>query len=463
MKPKIKRNILLLFISSLMLPTSYYAYASGASRSYAQLKTDPQNHRMDPTQKKLKKIIEERLKSGSEIRKTIRRAVQPPKDKDRESSLKITMPVYAAMVDIIQEGNLVEFEKTVKKLKSLGVNTLVIRMSQNYGDPYHRPSKNQASVGVYFKSHFAPLVDDLLTPIIKIARRYKMRIFARMSSRRCDWASEQNPQWQDTGYDPGTGKEELVPILGLNLFNHHVRYYLINLFRELAQNPIDGIVLSDDFALGSIEGYGPEILAEFSMVAEQEEITMDIKKWFANVMSAKDGVYYIENYPKSIIRFFEWRSKKMGELATEIVKNVRLIDSTLVVGFLLRFDFILPQPKEYVLASTSLDLGEMVKADFDFYFSSLDPQEFFKRYPRIETGYKGLANTSRYLKKRVQGKQLWILPTEGERQNIDRSRSKIFQALRAIDLEGKIAYHPYNEPFAPSIIEEFLPLKTAPK
>lgn len=461
MKPQIKRDILLLFISSLILPAS--AYASGAHRSYAQTKSNHQSHRIDTTEKKLKKIIEDRLKSGIEIRETIRRAVQTHKDKDRESTLKITLPVYAAMVDIIQEEDLAAFEMKVKKLKSLGVNTLVIRMSQNYGDPYHRLSKNQTNVGVYYKSHFAPLVDDLLTPIIKIARRYKMRIFARMSSRRCDWASEQNPQWQDTGYDPGTGKEELVPILGLNLFNHHVRYYLINLFRELAQNPIDGIVLSDDFALGSIEGYGPEILAEFSMVAEQEEITMDIKKWFANVMADKDGVYYIENYPKSIIRFFEWRSNKMGELAAEIVKNIRLVDSTLAVGFLLRFDFILPQPKEYVLASTSLDLGEMVKADFDFYFTSLNHQEFFKRYPRIETGYKGLANTSRYIKKKLDGKQLWVLSTEGERPDIEKSRSKIYQVLRAIDLDGKVAYHPYNEPFAPSIIEEFLPLNTAPE
>jgi len=426
----------------------------------------PAKHDSTSAKHDLEKIIQKRLKSDSERRETIRRAVQSQKVKKEKAApgdtFTLTPPFYAAMIDTIQEKNFSALEKTIKKLRSQGVNALVVRMYQNHWQPYHRLSRKLAPVGVYYKSHFAPLVDDLLTPLIDLVRRYNMRIFVRISSRRCDWASERNPQWQDTGFDPATGKE-LVPIVGLNLFNYHVRYYLINLLRELAQFPIDGIVLSDDFSLGPVEGYSVESLAEFSMESQQKNISNDIKKWFGNLIPGVDGGYYINKFPDFLVQYFKWRSRRLGEFVAEIVKNIRLVDPTMGVGFTLKSNFLLPKFTEQVLLSSSLDLDEIVKANFDYYLVLFDPEEFLANYPKLETCYKGLASTSRHMKKKLKTNLLWVFPTERKQKDQQEYEDMIYNLLKSVDLEGTVAYQPYNIPFNPSTINKFLPAESPPE
>jgi hypothetical protein len=458
--------VFFLFIPCLIFHTIFCVSTSLATPPPLKPEANPKGHKPSSTKHNLEKIIQERLKSDSERRETIRRAVQPPKVKKKRiapgDTFTLTMPFYAAMVDTIQEKSLSALEKTIKKLRSKGVNALVIRMYQNHWQPYHRLSRKLVPVGVYYKSHFAPLVDDLLTPIVNLARRYNMRIFVRISSRRCDWASERNPQWQDTGFDPVTG-EELVPILGLNLFNYHVRYYLINLFRELAQYPIDGIVLSDDFSLGPVEGYAQESLAEFSMESQQKNISNDIKKWFGNLIPGIGGGYYIDKFPEFLVQFFKWRSRKLGEFAAEIVKNIRLVDPTMGVGLTLKSDFLRPKFTEKVLTSLSLDLDEMVKANFDYYFVLFNSEEFFENYPEEETCYKGLTYTDRHMKKKVQTKLLWVFPSKRKQKNQKEHENMIYNLLQSVDLGGTVAYQPYNIPFSPSTIDKFLPAENSPE
>jgi len=55
-----------------------------------------------------------------------------------------------------------EVEKRMKELKNAGVNTVILRVFQNRGDRPYPFVTGKREEGVYFKTEYAPVVDDLL-------------------------------------------------------------------------------------------------------------------------------------------------------------------------------------------------------------------------------------------------------------------------------------------------------------
>jgi len=116
--------------------------------------------------------------------------------------------------------NIEEVEKRVKALKNAGVNTLIIRVFQNRGDRIFKFVKPRHEEGVYFKTEYAPVVDDVLGKFAEIGHRNGLDIFAWMTSRYANYGLEGKPEYQCQRYNFETKKLETAR--GFNLFHPDV-------------------------------------------------------------------------------------------------------------------------------------------------------------------------------------------------------------------------------------------------
>jgi hypothetical protein len=194
------------------------------------------------------------------------------------------------------------------------------------------------------------------------------------------------------------------------------------------------------------------------MLTKQEGVEVDTKKWFTNLKPSDDGGFYIEKFPDTLMRYYDWRSKKLGEFMNEIVKNIRLVDSNVKVGFIMKPDFFTSPSDDFLLASLSLNIKEVLKGEFDYYFAILHPAEYLEAYVNKDIGYQRLANLSRYMQNKFAGKMLWVVSTEKKPGKEISLQNMISQTVPILDMDAGMAFQPYHASFTPTVINEFLSL-----
>ena len=192
-------------------------------------------------------------------------ALQPDtlQDKSAKSVAAEDKPtrLLAAQFLLIEASNFKQLTQTFIKLKQAGVNTIILRVFQNMGDRPHKLAKVHSELGVYFKTELAPVVDDLVTPISELAHKHGLKLFALMTTLQCDWKITQEPELQGSGYN--MSHKLIHPITSLDPFKRQARYYLADLYRDLAACDIDGILIQDDLVLRNTEGFSPEAQTVF--------------------------------------------------------------------------------------------------------------------------------------------------------------------------------------------------------
>src|SRR4030043_1269231 len=166
-----------------------------------------------------------------------------------------------AQVFYFDGKNLEEVEKRVKELKNAGVDTIILRVFQNKGDRIYKFIKARHEEGVYFKTEYAPVVDDILGKVAEIAHRNGLDIFAWMNTRYATYGIEGHPEYQCKSYNFETKKMELAK--GVNLFHPAVLKRLEGLFHDLGRYPIDGILFQDDLILKHNEDFSIEAKKAF--------------------------------------------------------------------------------------------------------------------------------------------------------------------------------------------------------
>src|SRR4030042_4930852 len=102
-----------------------------------------------------------------------------------------------------------EVEKKVKTLKQAGVDTLIIRPFQNKGDRRAGFVTPLREAGVYFKTEYAPVVDDVLGRLAEIVHRNGLELFAWMTTRYADYGSDVFPEHRGKSYNFETKKMEM--------------------------------------------------------------------------------------------------------------------------------------------------------------------------------------------------------------------------------------------------------------
>jgi hypothetical protein len=148
-----------------------------------------------------------------------------------------------------------DVDKQLKELKKAGVNTLIVRVFQNKGDRPFKFANPRCDEGVYFKTDYAPVVDDVLGRLVDLSHRNELDLFAWITTRYSDFNSDGNVEHRVHSYNFETKRVE--PARGLTVFHPDVVTRLDGIFRDLGRYPIDGILFQDDLILRHNEDFGP--------------------------------------------------------------------------------------------------------------------------------------------------------------------------------------------------------------
>lgn len=274
--------------------------------------------------------------------------------------LKKDERTIAVQVLLIDCKNLDELDERMKKIKASGVNTLIFRVFHNRGDRFYSFADPQNDRGVYFKSNYAPLVDDILADVAKISHKNGIKLFAWMTTRYADYGVEHNREWHATAYD--LEKERYVRAKGLNLFNREVKNHLINLYRDLAAYDVDGILFQDDLVLKHAEGFSHD--ARVAFAREFGEMP-DPALFYKGVYKNSNGKMIVSSYGDLFWEWSRWKNRNLMDLASEIMNESKRVNGDIKFAINLMYEAAL-KPKD-ALAWLSQDLDEAVKTGFDYY------------------------------------------------------------------------------------------------
>ena len=264
--------------------------------------------------------------------------------------------IIAAQISYLDLKNLVQVDKFFYKLKKSNINTIIFRVFHNPGDRYHAllSLENSKKVeGVYFKTSYLPVIDDLLSKIIPIAKKYHLNFFAWMTTRDASYGLKDKEKLLDLKYNISLKKMETTK--GLNLFSSKVVNILKGVYRDLASYPIDGILFQDDFVYRYNEGFSNEALSYYTKFSS--------KKFSPDEIFKKENPFY--GY-KPI--FYEWcklKNKRIMQVASFLMESARSVNPSIKFILNLSYESVL-FPKNS-LAWLSEDLKTSLNYGFDYY------------------------------------------------------------------------------------------------
>jgi tetratricopeptide (TPR) repeat protein len=343
-----------------------------------------------------------------------------------------------------------EVEKRIKELKNAGVNTMIVRVFQNRGDRMYPFVTGHRDEGVYFKTEYAPIVDDILGKLTEIVHRNGLDIFAWMTTRYANYGLGDSPGYRGMKYNFETKKMEIAR--GFNLFHPEVLKRLENLFRDLGRYPIDGILFQDDLILKHDEDFSSEankaFLKEFGVLPDPELFYIDPYKSDA-------GKYYVKGYTDRFWTWANWKNRWLMNVAKRLMEASRESNPNLQFAINLYFDAVLNDLNG--VAWFSQTLSGALKNNFDYYAVMAYHRQAMKNR-NIEAGeavglmaeatrkaVKGVGDPSRVLMK------VWILDWKGNEAVNDElaPRKEIEELLTAILNHGEVslAFVPYVAPF----------------
>jgi tetratricopeptide (TPR) repeat protein len=265
-----------------------------------------------------------------------------------------------AQVFYFDAKNFEEVEKRVRELKNAGINTLILRVFQIKGDRIYKFVKPRHDEGVYFKTAYAPVVDDILGKIAEIARRNGIDLFAWITTRYADFGLEEHPEYRCKSYNFETKKMEVGR--GFNLFHPDVLKRLEGLFRDLGRYPIDGILFQDDLILRHNEDFSIEankaFLREFGFLPHPDIFYID-------PYQSDSGKYYVKAYTDHFWTWANWKNRWLMDVTKRLMSSAKESNPNLQFGINLYYETVLNHSN--AVAWFSQTLSEALKKNFDYY------------------------------------------------------------------------------------------------
>ncbi|NWF94486.1 MAG: hypothetical protein HXY46_16445 [Syntrophaceae bacterium] len=265
-----------------------------------------------------------------------------------------------AQVRLFDMENIQEVEKKVQELKQAGVDTLILRVFQNRGDRIYRFVVPRHEEGVYFRTDYAPVVEDILGPLTEMVHRHGLDLFAWMTTRYANYGLDSQPEYRCISYNFETRKFEEAK--GFNLFRPDVLRRLEGLFRDLGRYPIDGILFQDDLILKHNEDFNADankaFLREFGYSPHPDRFYIDPYR-------SESGKYYVKAYTEDFWSWANWKNRWLMGLAGRLMAAARESNPNLQFAINLYYEAVLNQSNG--VAWFSQDLSEAVKKKFDYY------------------------------------------------------------------------------------------------
>ena len=240
-------------------------------------------------------------------------------------------PLIGAQISLLEADNLRDCKTYFKNLKSLGYNTIILRVFHNPGDRFHglikESTRNLKPEGVYFTTRQVPVIADILTPICKCAHQSGLIIFAWMNTLKADYNHKLKQKVLTLNQKSGEIEPEknlLDPTSAENI------NFLIRLFADLASHPIDGILLQDDLMLRHNQGFK---IANHKIVPDSSRLYN---------FSPQNRIK-IESYKPYFKQWRKQQSFTLQTLANQIFTTCRKLKPTLLCAQNIHYEVIYKQ------------------------------------------------------------------------------------------------------------------------
>ena len=263
--------------------------------------------------------------------------------------------IIAAQISMLDFENREQLSQFFQSLKAAGVNTVIVRVFQNPGDGFFKLCAPASQTGYYFKTDSAPMVCDLLAAIAEEAHRSGLKVFAWMNSRYADYGIENRSDLHSIYYDLNT--KSYRPGKALCIFHPDVQARLAALYRDLAQYPIDGVLVQDDLMLRHNE--------DFSALATH-------RYYQERGKPASPGLFYqgvkngrVRTYSGAFYEWSRWKSEKLLDFADFLRASLREKNPAIRFGF--NFYYETGLKPEQALAWFSQDVRLASSRKYDFY------------------------------------------------------------------------------------------------
>ena len=266
-------------------------------------------------------------------------------------------PLRAVQVMFFSGKTLEDVRGEIRRLKTHGIDTIILRVFHNRGDrpyPFVRTTKMLPRAGVYFKTSHAPVVADILTPILDAAHREGIRVFAWMTTRYANYGIEDRRELACRGYD--VRKRRFFRCKGLDLFNDTAVEHIKALYRDLAKYPIDGILFQDDLILKYNEGLSPVAMRGFG---EETGLELEPSRLYR---IREDSII---TYTPLFWQWAEWKNRRLIHIIDELKRTVRRVNPEVKFAINLMYEN-LTSPSN-ALAWFSQDLHKAAEKGFDYY------------------------------------------------------------------------------------------------
>lgn len=303
--------------------------------------------------------VREAERGIQDAREQLKAPVSDPGRKSIQERKKAKRRI-CVQVSNFEGKSLEELENKVKELKKAGVNTIIFRVFQNKGDRFYKFATVRHEEGVYFKTEYAPVVDDILGKVAEMVHRNGLEIFAWITTRYANYGLEGFPEYQCRGYNFETKKIEVAR--GFNLFHPEVLKRLEGLFRDLGRNPVDGILIQDDLILKHNEDFSTEANQAF---LKDFGYTPHPDLFYLHPYRSESGRYFAKGYTDRFMSWANWKNRWLMNVAEQLMKAARESNPNLQFAINLYFEAVINDSKGMVWFSQSL--SEALGKDFDYY------------------------------------------------------------------------------------------------
>ncbi|MCK5684822.1 hypothetical protein KAJ27_11905 [bacterium] len=194
------------------------------------------------------------------------------------------------------------------KTRQAGIDSVIIRLFSLPGDrDFWRRKGEENFSGVYYKTKHAPWKDIYLPEIIKSAKKFGVKVFGWMTTRKSVWALEQHPEWADVYYDINK-KKYRYHVDRLDIFNPAVCNYLSKLLKDVPENGLDGLLFQDDLVIRYNEGFTKSGINGYHEFNESDVGIMP-KDLFKEISFCKeDNRNYVTKFTKEYYKWQEWKN-----------------------------------------------------------------------------------------------------------------------------------------------------------
>lgn len=224
--------------------------------------------------------------------------------------------IVAAQVFYTPATSLPQLSQEIAEMKSQGINTLIFRVFGNKGDRIYPLARPNSTEGVYFKTSHAPVIDDILGDVAKVAHSHGLKLFAWMTTRHAIYGA--SDPLLDREFDLTSQKERTIP--KLDLFNPESIKHLEVLFKDLAAYPIDGVLFQDDLLIKHMEGVSP--YGRFIYFRTFNKL-LNPSAMYTELLLKEDGRVARISYADEFWRWAQLKNRRLIEVSRRLISAVK--------------------------------------------------------------------------------------------------------------------------------------------